>query len=237
MVCKACKEPAKRAIIKDKCIEDKCKEYTKKINEKFRSLEVDLQNKADTIEIDRLQRRIENIEKSIRKLGGEDKEDKPWSTITDTSTKVEEVIQKSLEDRDIEERERQNRRKNIIVFGLPETDKPEPETRREEDIQKIVGLCRNICKIDITSKDVRRAVRLGKATENNERPLLIVMDEETKKQEIFLNLNKIRDAERPFNKVVMTHDLTVRQREELKELIRKQMKRNSKMKLEVSCIE
>ena len=64
----------------------------KKINEKLRSLEVDLQNKADTIEIDRLQRRIENIEKSIRKLGGEDKEDKPWSTITGTSTKVVEVI-------------------------------------------------------------------------------------------------------------------------------------------------
>ena len=41
-----------------------------------------------------------------------------------------------------------------------------------------------------------------------------------KKQDIFLNLNKIRDAERPFNKVVMTHDLTVRQREELKELIK-----------------
>ena len=38
--CKACKEPAKKAIIKDKCIEDKCKEYTKKINEKLRSLEL-----------------------------------------------------------------------------------------------------------------------------------------------------------------------------------------------------
>ena len=90
--CKACKEPAKKTIIEDKCIEDKCKEYTKKINEKLRRLEVDLQNKADTIEIHRLQRRIENIEKSIQKLGCEDK-DKPWSTIAGTSTKVEEIIQ------------------------------------------------------------------------------------------------------------------------------------------------
>ena len=93
---------------------------------------------------------------------------------------MEEIIQKSLKDRDIEERERQNRRKNIIVFGLPESDKPKPETRREEDIQKMVGLCRNICKIDITCRDVRKAVRLGKATQNNERPLLITMDEETR---------------------------------------------------------
>ena len=153
--------------------------------EKFFEENEDILQKAMKVQnkklLDRLQRRIENIEKSIRKLGSEDKEDKPWSTITGTSTEVEEVIQKSLKDRDIEERERQNRRKNIIVFGLPESDKPEPETRKEEDIQKMVGLCRNICKIDITSRDVRRAVRLGKATENNERPLLIAMDKETKK--------------------------------------------------------
>ena len=41
-----------------------------KLNEKLRTLEADLQNKADATEIDRLQRRIENIEKSIRKWGG-----------------------------------------------------------------------------------------------------------------------------------------------------------------------
>ena len=149
---------------------------------------------------------------SIRKLGHEEKKDKSWSMITSTNTKVEEVIQKSLKDKDIEIRERQNRRKNIIVFGLPESDKIEQETRREENIQKMVGLCRNICQIDITSRNVRKAARLGKATQNNERHLLIAMEEEAKKQEIFLNLNKIRDAERPFNKVVMTHDVTVRQR-------------------------
>ena len=101
----------------------------------------------------------------------------------------------------------------------------------------MVGLCRNICKIDINSSDVRKVVRLVKATQNNERPLLIRMDEETKKQEIFLNLNKIRDAERPFNKVVMTHDLTVMQREELKEMIKEAHEKESRMKLEVSCVE
>ena len=57
--CKAGKEPAKKAIIEDKCIEDRCKEYTKKINEKLMSLQVDLQNKTDIIETERLQRRIE----------------------------------------------------------------------------------------------------------------------------------------------------------------------------------
>ena len=70
--CKGCKEPAKEAIIEDKCIKDRCKEYTKQINEKLRSLEVDLQNETDAIEIEKIQRRIENIEKSIRKWGRAD---------------------------------------------------------------------------------------------------------------------------------------------------------------------
>ena len=60
--------------------------------------------------MEKLQKRIEHTEKSISKLGGgEDKEDKLQSTVTGTNTKLEEVIQKSLKDRNIEERERQNR--------------------------------------------------------------------------------------------------------------------------------
>ena len=62
--------------------------------------------------------------KSIRKLGGEDKEDKLQPTVTGTNTKVEEIIHKSLKDRDIEERERQNRRKNIIVLDSQSQTNP-----------------------------------------------------------------------------------------------------------------
>ena len=40
-----------------------------KINEKLRSVEVDKHNKTDKIEMEKLQREVENIGKSIRKLG------------------------------------------------------------------------------------------------------------------------------------------------------------------------
>ena len=40
-----------------------------------------------------------------------------------------------------------NRRRNIIVFKLPESKKPEPEDRKEEDIKKFIGLCKSINKI------------------------------------------------------------------------------------------
>ena len=83
--CKACKEPAKKAIIEDKCIEGRCKEYTKTINKKLRSIEVGLQNITDAIEIDRLQKRIENIEKGIWAV---------LSTLLDTKSNELQYVQK-----------------------------------------------------------------------------------------------------------------------------------------------
>ena len=52
-------------------------------------------------------------------------EGRPCADTTDTAEKitVEETIEKSLKDRDSEERDRQNRRKNIIIFGLSESKK------------------------------------------------------------------------------------------------------------------
>ena len=67
--------------------------------------------------------------------------------------------------------------------------------------------------------------------ENKERPLVIIVAEEMKKREIFLNLNKLRAAGKPFNNVAMTHDLTVKQKEELKELIKEAVKSFEFLKL------
>ena len=66
--------------------------------------------------------------------------------------------------------------------------------------------------IEINTKDISGAVRIGKVEENKERPLVITMVEEMKKREIFLNLNKLRATRKPFNNVAMTHDLTVKQK-------------------------
>ena len=74
---------------------------------------------------------------------------KTWADIMDTPEKrtVEEVIAKSLKERDNGKKKRQNRRRNIIIFELPESKKSEPEDRKEEDVKKFVGFCKGIIKI------------------------------------------------------------------------------------------
>ena len=59
---------------------------------------------------------------------------------------VEEVMEKLLEVRNNEEKE-WNRRRNKIVFELPESKKPEPEDRKEGDIKKFTVLCKSIMMI------------------------------------------------------------------------------------------
>ena len=56
-----------------------------------------------------------------------------WTDIMETPEKrtVEDVIEKLLNERDNEMKERLNSRRNIIVFELPESNKPEPEDRKE----------------------------------------------------------------------------------------------------------
>ena len=67
------------------------------------------------------------MEDKYKKVPENSQEGKTWAEIMDISEKgtVEEVIEKSLKNRESEEKDRQNRRKNIIIFGLPESKKIE----------------------------------------------------------------------------------------------------------------
>ena len=82
-----------------------------------------------------------------------------------------------------------------------------------------MGLCKNISKVNIMEESLEKAIRLGKASDDKEKPLLVTLKEENKKKEIFKNLNKIREAGALFDKVTIAHDLTTKQKKELKDKI------------------
>ena len=82
---------------------------------------------------------------------------------------------------------------------------------------KFTGVCKNRLKVNITEEGLEKIIRLGKITEDKDRPLFITLKEEAKKREIFHNLNKLREAGSPLENVIITHDLTQKQKEELRE--------------------
>ena len=125
-------------------------------------IEAKIQRKAETSKLDKLHKRVEELEQKIKKLEEDTREEKTWADITDNTEKrtVEEAVEKCLWDRETEEKDRQNRRNNIIVFGLPELKTADGEQRKSEDIQRMIGLCKNICQVNISDMDINRVVRL-----------------------------------------------------------------------------
>ena len=67
-----------------------------------------------------LQKRIEDTENKIKSAKDNNHDGVQWSAITSSleARRVNNVIEKSLKEREGEERERQNRRKNIVLFGV-----------------------------------------------------------------------------------------------------------------------
>ena len=168
--CRPCKLPAKTAVLEEKTIEDKCKEYMERINQRIKSIETNIQRKAEQNTVEELQKKVEDIENKIKSIKEGKEVRKTWADILETPEKktVEEAIEKQLRDRENEEKDRQNRRNNIIAFGLPESKATENEQRKEEDIKRIVGLAKNICQVNITEEAISKAIRLGKINEEKD---------------------------------------------------------------------
>ena len=127
----------------------------------------------------------EKVEENGNKIKGvmeNSNEVKTWADIMDTPEKrtVEEVIAKTLKERDNKEKERQNRRRNIIIFELPESKKSKPEDRKEEDIKKFLGFCKGIIKINFDHSMKEHIIRPGKAMDDKHWQLLISLKEDKK---------------------------------------------------------
>ena len=73
-------------------------------------------------------------------------------------------------------------------------------------------MCEHILKVNFTKESPGKTIRLGKIYEDKDRPLLITLKQEDKMREIFKNLNKLREAGSPLENVIITHDLTKKQK-------------------------
>ena len=97
-----------------------------------------MHKKAESTELEKLQKRVEELENRMKKVPDNSQGGRSWADIIDSVEKrtVQEVIEKSLKGRDNEEKERQKRQRNIIIFELPELKETNTEDRKEEDISE-----------------------------------------------------------------------------------------------------
>ena len=122
-----------------------------------------------------------------------------------------------------EERDKQMRENNIIIYRLPETKSVEEQKR--EDKATIMELFNEVLAVGVSAEDVKASFRLGKrevsTPENNarSRPLLIQFRDKVAKNRVMENLGKLKHASSRFNPLSISHDMTKLERVECKKLM------------------
>ena len=123
-------------------------------------------------------------------------------------------------------KDEEERRANIIIFNLPESNNELKAEAQQEDQDKFFDITK-ICEVPFSPKDVVDTFRLGKKydTAEKSRPVLVKLAEEEKKKQLFKKLDLFRkhqnDEKTPGDEspgIQVAHDMSQEQRKEKKVL-------------------
>ena len=135
------------------------------------------------------------------------------SKVLEELEKVEKSVESRLED--IEERER--RKSNLIIYGLPESDEVNPLQRKDDDTQKARSAISQ--SFGEESLSILATYRLGRKSEGKTRPLKVVLKSADVRDEILRRYRAAVSAESlPDSSIQLSRDRTQREREEYRRL-------------------
>lgn len=221
--CVPCTKPAVQAVRSDKLIETKCLEYCTGFRNELRA-EMDkkwddLNSKINTNKESLVQQETQT-KQSIENLR------------TEINTKLEATAKEVAANSAREFEDRQWRKNNFVIFKLKESESEDAETRKVEDTEHV----KKICQILEVNPDIKNAIRLGKKTPGNNRPLRVTLGNGNEVTELIKQTRKLEKLEDPdhiaYKRIVIKNDQTPLERDERKKLlaIRDQKREESRQK-------
>jgi len=208
--------------------EDKVCMMLEKMMDKLSGLEEKLHQKADAKALEDLECRIRKLEDCV--------EDSVMSQVRDIKVQVSQNRDKltkvegnqsdavgeeatSLE----EQRETDKRKKNMILYRVTEIQSDDANDRKAGDMLFLHELCNDVLGVTVGSGDVEGLYRLGKREDDKVRPLLVRFGTEDLKKRVMGKAKELKFAEDKFKGISLAHDLTPRQRAQVKEVRSKAM--------------
>jgi len=127
----------------------------------------------------------------------------------------------------LEERDREQRASNIIMYNIAEPAGASREDKWRSDRQFCMDLFNKVLGVSIVENDMKRFLRLGKSRDSAEspRPVLVQFRDRVLKNMIMESLSKLKDAR--YKQVIFAHDMTREEREECKRLVAEAKKKQS----------
>lgn len=210
-----CNQRATRAVLDEKSVEDRCKEFLKNFESRLENIEKEMAQKASKQDVKKLDNDFRIIEKKVEGL-------------MTAQVNVEEIVThakseaansglKEMEDRDM-------RKANLILFGVEESDSATASVRKEEDIKKLEEICSKGLEVDITVKQVKRLGKFEKDLPDGERkprPVLAALGSQQNVVDALKASKKLTThTDRKFHAVSIKKDMTPLEREEMRNLVK-----------------
>jgi hypothetical protein len=161
-----------------------------------------------------------------------------WADIVNKQVKAEignvnnrlESVHKSLmetKEHAEEEKEKEMRRNNIIIYRAAESREITTEGRYKDDREFCLKMVSDVLGVESEMNDLKRVIRLGKKEDAKDRPVLIEFRTSGIKNRVMESLSKLRDATEEYKKLSLVHDMTKKERLECKGLVEDAKQRES----------
>ena len=153
--------------------------------------------------------------------------DTTFNKVTHNINEVQKVVEETRQKAQ-EEREKENRANNIIIFRVPELENK--DNRIKEDKEFCQALISDVLQIDLGEDDFKRLFRVGKKEEGKSRPILLQFRDRIVKNRVMESLYKLKDAENKFKNISVVHDMTKQERGECKKMVGEAKKKQEEEK-------
>ena len=134
---------------------------------------------------------------------------------------ISQVVKQAFQDQRNEENDREERKKNIILYNVPERTEGTHTERQQKEKEFVEEL---LATIGTTTepKEVARLGRYKKPEEGQEvknRPIRVVLDSHEIQEEIMKNTPRLKDAQDPFKSVYLAYDMSIEERQTQREMV------------------
>ena len=212
--CDSCTPSAISAVKSDNLIEEKCKHYFERFKEDFTAaVDIKIDNKLKVVQEQMTDMREENkmrFEEVNRKLDEENK-----VRFEEINRKLEKSTSNAADISCKEVLDRDERKMNLVIFNVAESEKAEPNERKEDDERAFSTLCQEL-EVDASPKSI---VRLGKKSDTA-RPMKVTLRNTEDVKNILSAAKKLAKTVNPLLvNVSLKKDQTPLEREERRKLV------------------
>lgn len=206
-----------------------------KLMNRYEDVEKKLASKCNYDELSKLEQRIEHIEQRIAKYDSEmvpkilELDDQirttaqPQMAVKDNGISDEDlikiVVKEEINKKTDEERDLERRKRNVIIYRVPEKQTENVSERKANDVVFVKDLLDGIFDTKIEENDIDKLYRLGHWEEGKARPLLVSFTRMEHKEIIMSNLRELKRPLDRFKGIGIAHDMHPKEREENRRMV------------------